>query len=308
MQTLSPDTQIEHVSEQIESSSTIPGSFLEDGQQQNESTTAMANILDQLNDVDLTKDAHASEFNSELHESTGFNSIKEKVIDQDTLATAQQTASQPVTPQQSTATQPVTPEQPTSNTVQNNTPITQRRVSKCANKGYFSQRFDDIIWGNKGNYADMAVTGENYGLTLSAVECLKAYKIKIPQSYNEALQSPQANKWKEAMENQLNKLTARHTWDLIPQPHGVKPLPGKWVYDLKQDSNANILEFRVQWVICGNFQRPGIDFDDVYAPVASEAAIKIILLIITTLNLECEQFNIITAYLNTALKKHKVFM
>ena len=102
------------------------------------------------------------------------------------------------------------------NAVQNNTPVTQRRVSKCANKGYFSQRFDNIIWGNKGNYADMAVTGENYSLTLSAVECLKVYEIKIPQSYNEVLQSPQANKWKKVMENQLNKLTARHTWDLVP--------------------------------------------------------------------------------------------
>ena len=97
VQTLSPDTQIEHVLEWIKSSSTIPGSFLEDGQQQNESMTAMANILDWLNDVDLTKDACALESNSELHESTGFNGIKEKVTDQDTLATVQQTASWLVT-------------------------------------------------------------------------------------------------------------------------------------------------------------------------------------------------------------------
>lgn len=55
-------------------------------------------------------------------------------------------------------------------------------------------------------------------------------------------------------------------------------------------------------------EKLGIGFDDVYAPVASEAATKMILLIIAILNLECEKFDIISAYLNTALKKHKVFM
>jgi hypothetical protein len=48
---------------------------------------------------------------------------------------------------------------------------------------------------------------------------------------------------------------------LVPYPpKGTSILLGKWVYDLKSDSDGYVLEFRARWVVCGNRQALGIDF------------------------------------------------
>ena len=69
--------------------------------------------------------------------------------------------------------------------------------------------------------------------------------------------------------------------NLVPSPpKGTKILLGKQVYDLKQDSEGYILEFRVRQVIYRNRQTPGVDFqpDERYAPVVSNAAAKLVIL------------------------------
>lgn len=80
----------------------------------------------------------------------------------------------------------------------------------------------------------------DYGYAMSST---KAHHIQIPNSYKEALNSPQADNWKEAIENQINKLKAKKMWTLVHQPQNVRLLPGKWVYDLKTDAADFITTF-----------------------------------------------------------------
>lgn len=106
---------------------------------------------------------------------------------------------------------------------------------------------------------------------------LKAFNVLIPDTYTKAIRSPQADYWQEAMESQITKLRAIPTWELVPRPPQSRLLPGKWVYDLKINSDNDIQAFRARWVICGNRQRPGMDFDQTLSPVASEATVKLFL-------------------------------
>lgn len=141
---------------------------------------------------------------------------------------------------------------------------------------------------------------------------LYAHQVKVPSSYKAAIKSPQADAWNHAMEDQITKLTNpnRPTWKLVRWSDypDANVLPGKWVYAVKTDQDNAITEFRARWVVCGNRQIHGVDFDATYTPVATDTTIKLVLSIISMLNLQCEQIDFVTAYLNAKLRDKKIFM
>jgi hypothetical protein len=188
-----------------------------------------------------------------------------------------------------------------------------RRISSRSTKGKSPARLGD--WQT----AQAAVTREpyfndnelDYGLALFAAPIphkIKGHDVKIPTRYDQAIQSPQAAHWIAAMEDQIGKLTEKNTWEIVKRPPNVTPLPGKWVYDLKLDANGYISQYRARWVVCGNFQKIGRDFDTVHAPVSTESAIKLVLSLIAIWDLEWEQFDVTAAYLHAALGKRQIYM
>jgi len=55
-----------------------------------------------------------------------------------------------------------------------------------------------------------------------------------PNSYTEAIQSPQVNEWKKAMDDEMKSISDHKTWELVPIPKGKKPIGTKWVYKVKK--------------------------------------------------------------------------
>ncbi|KAJ5921266.1 hypothetical protein N7466_009592 [Penicillium verhagenii] len=68
--------------------------------------------------------------------------------------------------------------------------------------------------------------------------------------------SKYAIQWKNAMEEQLQKLHDADAWSevLKIQAHRTKVLPGRWVFDLKSNNEGHVTQFRARWVVCGNRQ------------------------------------------------------
>ena len=60
----------------------------------------------------------------------------------------------------------------------------------------------------------------------SATAIAKAYE---PVDYQDAVSCPEADAWTQAMNDEIASLHANATWVLEPVPHGVKPIPVKWV-------------------------------------------------------------------------------
>ena len=142
-------------------------------------------------------------------------------------------------------------------------------------------------------------------------ERIPAYKVKIPKTYQEAMETEQSKMWKTAMDDQITKLHLAKTWEEV-DPSSKSPyarvLPGKWVFDVKTDAENFIIKYRARWVICGNRQRAGHDFDETYSPVVSETTVKVVLSLIAIHNLYAEQFDFVTAYLNAQLLDRKIYM
>lgn len=148
------------------------------------------------------------------------------------------------------------------------------------------------------------------GCYKTTIPNLKTFDVTIPKTFSEAMASPQKEQWILAMDDQITKLNKKHTYEIVDRPKDpyFKLLPGKWVFDTKSDANNFITDWRARWVVCGNYQRPGRDFDDTYAPVVTETATKLALSSIAMLGLHAEQVDFVTAFLNGQLRDKKLYM
>jgi transposase InsO family protein len=124
-----------------------------------------------------------------------------------------------------------------------------------------------------------------------------------PTTMQEAMSSANASDWQEAVNSELRSLEENKTWELVSLPYGQTPIPCKWVFKVKKDAQGNIERFKARLVVKGYAQRPGIDFDEVYAPVSKHATLRALLAKVAVEDLELHQFDVKTAFLNGELEE-----
>ncbi|KAK9944760.1 hypothetical protein M0R45_010310 [Rubus argutus] len=61
-----------------------------------------------------------------------------------------------------------------------------------------------------------------------------------PQNYKEAMSSPEAPYWKEAINAEVDSILQNHTWELVDLPPGNKPLGYKWIFKRKMKADGSI--------------------------------------------------------------------
>jgi hypothetical protein len=132
---------------------------------------------------------------------------------------------------------------------------------------------------------------------------MKATDIPIPRSYKEAMASSESASWKEAIQSEMKSLDENKTWTICDLPPGCKAIGCKLVFDLKLTKQGEIDRFKARLVALGYSQRYGIDYVEVFAPVANFDTIRLVLAISATLDLEIEQIDIKTAFLNGVLEE-----
>ncbi|KAG4043721.1 hypothetical protein PC123_g20813 [Phytophthora cactorum] len=119
-----------------------------------------------------------------------------------------------------------------------------------------------------------------------------------PQSVDETLQSPDAEKWVEALNKEFGDLMRKPTWILVERPKGKKILTSKWVYVRKRNRRGEVIRHRAPITIKGCQQEYGVKFWNTYAPVVSFEAVKLVLLLALHCGLLCEHIDFVMAFLN----------
>lgn len=134
------------------------------------------------------------------------------------------------------------------------------------------------------------------------VDSITAYKVgahdKNPRSYREAMASDEAAEWHKAMCEEMNALKNNGTWRAVYLPPGRKAIGSRWVFKVKHLPDGAIERFKARVVAQGFSQRPGVDFDETFAPTARWAAVRTILALAAYEDMYLESVDISSAFLH----------
>nr|GEV66137.1 putative ribonuclease H-like domain-containing protein [Tanacetum cinerariifolium] len=103
--------------------------------------------------------------------------------------------------------------------------------------------------------------------------------------------------WVEAMQDELLKFSLQKVWRLVDLPYGKKVIGTKWVYRNKKDERGIVVRNKSRLVAQRHRQEEGIDYDDVFAPVAKIEAIKIFLAFASFIRFIVYQMDVKSAFL-----------
>eukprot|EP00171_Calliarthron_tuberculosum_P021771 IDg21771t1 len=114
-----------------------------------------------------------------------------------------------------------------------------------------------------------------------------------PSSYEDATSPTNIDFWKSAILKEENSLRDNNTFKLVQRQHGMHVLPCRYVFKVKKDVGP-----KVRIVAKGFRQVHGVDYNDTYAPVVSLTAVRSFLATVSGMDLECDQMDVVTAFLN----------
>lgn len=127
-------------------------------------------------------------------------------------------------------------------------------------------------------------------------------EIKAPKTVKQALSSPKANEWRSAMNEELEMLRTHDAWDLVPRPENANVIGSRWVYAVKHQEDGSP-KYKARLVAQGFKQRPGVDYEDTYAPVIRKNSIRALMAIAVEMDLEVHHMDVKSAYLHSHLKE-----
>lgn len=122
-----------------------------------------------------------------------------------------------------------------------------------------------------------------------------------PLTVTECKSRPDWPQWQAAINTELQALTATHTYEVVKLPEGRKALPTRWVFKLKRDSVGRVQVHRARLAVKGFHQKPGIDYEEVFAPVSRHATFRTMVSIVCQEDMEMHQMDVRTAFLNAQL-------
>lgn len=121
-----------------------------------------------------------------------------------------------------------------------------------------------------------------------------------PWDYNEAKEK---KVWCDACDDEIASIEKNKTWELVDLPIGAKAIGLKWVFKVKRNSDGSINKFKARLVAKGYIQRHGVDFDEVFAPVARIESVRFIIALAASKGWQVHHLDVKTAFLNGDLKE-----
>nr|GFA55249.1 retrovirus-related Pol polyprotein from transposon TNT 1-94 [Tanacetum cinerariifolium] len=118
--------------------------------------------------------------------------------------------------------------------------------------------------------------------------------IPEPKRIHQALKDPS---WIEAMQEELHQFKMQKVWILVDLPHGKRAIVTKWVYRNKKDERGIVIRNKARLVAQGHTQEEGIDYEEVFAPVAKIKAIRLFLAYASFMGFLVYQMDVKSAFL-----------
>jgi hypothetical protein len=124
-----------------------------------------------------------------------------------------------------------------------------------------------------------------------------------PRTVTEAMNSEDSKLWKKVMVEEMDALDKNEAWDIVELPAGRKSVGSKWLFKKKFNAQGKVEKYKAQLVAKGYSQVDGIDFGEIFSPIAKLTSIRFLLSIAATFDLEVEQMDVKTTFLHGDLEE-----
>ncbi len=125
-------------------------------------------------------------------------------------------------------------------------------------------------------------------------------------NYHQAMKSPDAEGFKEAMEAEWNQLTDMNAWEIVPREKAVKMnkrvIDSVWTFRRKRYPDGSVKKLKARLCVRGDLQIEGVDFSDTYSPVVSWSTVRLLLILTVILDLKTKQIDYTLAFIHAKSK------
>ncbi|GJR75002.1 ribonuclease H-like domain-containing protein [Tanacetum coccineum] len=130
------------------------------------------------------------------------------------------------------------------------------------------------------------------------------YFVKELYSTTAPLEATHADFFGDETKIDMSNITATYlVWTLVDLPHGKRTIGTKWVYMNKKDKRGIVIRNKARLVAQGYTQEEGIDYDEVFAPVARIEAIRLFLSYASFKDFVVYQMDVKSAFLYGKIKE-----
>jgi hypothetical protein len=105
------------------------------------------------------------------------------------------------------------------------------------------------------------------------------------------------------MQEDLLQFKIQKVWVLVDLPSGVRVIGTRWASRNKRDERGIVIKNKARLVAQGYTQEEGIDYDEVYAPVARIEAIRLFLAYASFMNFTVYQMDVKSAFLYGSIEE-----
>ncbi|KAI3757856.1 hypothetical protein L6452_05399 [Arctium lappa] len=109
--------------------------------------------------------------------------------------------------------------------------------------------------------------------------------------------------WIEATQEELLQFKLQDVWDLVDLPKGHRAIGTKWIFRNKRDERGIVIRNKARLVAQGYTQEEGIDYEEVFAPVARIEAIRLFLAYASYMNFKVYQMDVKSAFLYGSIEE-----
>jgi len=124
-------------------------------------------------------------------------------------------------------------------------------------------------------------------------------KTNIPTTYQQAINSPESEEWKEAIDDELKNMYDNNVMKVVKNiPADANIIGTKWVFAEKDKKKK-----KARLVALGCQQIAGEDFIETYSPTVQADSLRLTVAIASKFNWDLKQLDIKAAYLNADLEE-----
>jgi hypothetical protein len=104
----------------------------------------------------------------------------------------------------------------------------------------------------------------------------------------EAVNSEDSKLWKKAMVEEMDALDKNEAWDIVELPAVIKYVGSKWLFKKKFNAQGKVEKYKSPLVAKVYSRVEGIDFGEIFSPIAKLTSIRFLLSIVVSFDIEVE--------------------